>query len=124
MKKYYTYISAIAFSLLPTITFAALVTCGNPGQPQCDFNQFAILVNNIINWFLGISVSVAAVMFSIAGGRMLMNPENTGEREKAKTMFKNAIIGMLIILFAWTVVHAVIGTLVDPKTGALRFLGK
>ena len=88
------------------------------------FKAFSTMINDIINWFITISVSIAAITFAIAGGRMLMNPENSGEREKAKEMFKKTVIGMLIVLGAWLIVHTIVTTLVatnDP-TNALRFL--
>ena len=96
-----------------------LVPCTN----NCNFNDLTTLINNIINWFLGISVSVAAITFAIAGGIMLFNPNNPGKRGEALEMFKKTIIGIIIILVAWLVIHTVIAALVNQNTGALRFLG-
>jgi hypothetical protein len=124
--KYKTHIITSIFILaifLPLISFGqGLVQCGNPGQDPCDFTQLVLMINRIIDWFIGISVSIAAIMFSISGARMLMNPENSDERGKAKEMFKKTIMGMLFILLAWLVVRGIVTALVDPSTNALRFL--
>ncbi len=110
-----------AFIGVPMAALAAgLVPCNGP---DCDFSSLATLVNNIINWFLGISVSVAAITFAIAGGEMLFNPGNTVKIEEALGMFKKTIIGILIVLCAWLIIHTVIAALVNSSTGALRFLG-
>jgi hypothetical protein len=102
--------------------FWPIVQCGNAGEHCCDFTEFAIMINRIINWFISISVSVAAITFSIAGANMLLHPDNAGEREKAKSMFIKTIIGMLIVLGAWLIIHTIITSLVSSSTNALRFL--
>lgn len=126
--------AVFVFVTLPVIAFAAtsLVPCGNPAsngnpaQPACDFNALATLVNNIINWFLAISVSVAAITFAIAGAKILFNPEKEAERTAAKDMFVKTAIGLVIILVAWLVIHTVIAALTNnPSSGVgpLKFLG-
>ena len=111
-------------SFLPLFAFAAAFI-QIPSDAEIQKNGFcalATLINNIITWFLSLSAVVAAITFSIAGGKMLLNPENSGEREAAKEMFKKTVIGMIIILIAWLVVHSIIAALVGTGTGALRFL--
>ena len=128
--------AVFVFVTLPVIAFAAtsLVPCGNPAsngnpaQPACDFNALATLVNNIINWFLAISVSVAAITIAIAGGTILFNPDNAAKRTEALEMLKKTIYGIIIILVAWLVIHTVIAALTNtPKSGSgvgpLKFLG-
>ena len=119
-------ISAIIISsiiILPSVAFAAgLIPCDGV-TVKCDFNAFAQLINNIINWFIGISASVAAITFSIAGAQILFNPDKPEKIEEAKGMFVKTAIGMLIILGAWLIVHTIIAAIVNPSTGALRFLG-
>jgi hypothetical protein len=117
---------------LPIIVFAAttgancnggnIVPCNGSAQCPCDFTAFAHLINNVINWFITISVSVAAVTFSIAGFKILFNPENPAKRQEAMGMFKKTIIGMLLVLGAWLIVHTIVTALVDPKINALRYL--
>ena len=110
---------------LPSVSLAAgIIPCDGTAANPCTFNSLTTLVNNIVNWFLGISVSVAAITCAVAGGKMLFNPGNAGKRAEALDMFWKTIIGMVIILCAWLVIHTVIATLVDKNTGALRFLGK
>ena len=107
---------------LPVVVFAVnpIVPCSGP---DCNFGSLTTLVNNIVDWFLGISVSVAAITFAIAGGKILFNPGNTTKRGEALGMFKKTIIGLLIILCAWLVIHTVIGALSSNSKSALQFLG-
>ena len=126
MKKYKTIAILLSLVLfLPLFVSAAgLIPCNGTPDSPCDFNAFSKLINGIINWFIGISATVAAITFSIAGGQMLLNPDNPSKREEAINMFKKTVYGMIIILVAWLVVHTVVATLVDPNTNALRFFGK
>ena len=122
MKNHFIKISAVVVSLLPLTSFAAgLIPCSGV---DCNFKSLTGLVNGVIDWFLGISVAVAAITFAIAGAKILLNPGNNTELTNAKGMFGKTIVGMIIILCAWLVIHTVISVLVDPNTGALRFLGK
>ena len=126
MKKNKYKIIAILSALLiisPFIVFAAgLIPCDGV-TVKCDFKALTALINNIINWFLGISATVAAITFSIAGGNILFNPDNPTKIQEGWAMFKKTVIGMIIILVAWLAVHTIIVALVNPNTGALRFLG-
>ena len=99
-----------------------LIQCGGAGQPCCDFTEAFLLVNRLINWFITISVSIAAITFAIAGGRILFHPDNPGEISAGWEMFRKTLIGMLVILCAWLVVHTVVANLVSSSTNALRFL--
>ena len=124
MKHIKKIIATLFFSvlLLPTIIFAdGLIPCDGV---NCNFSSFAALVNNVINWFLGISATVAAITFSWAGIQMLLNPDNPGKRQEALEMFQKTVIGMIIILVAWLVIHTIIVTLLRDPNSALRFLGK
>jgi hypothetical protein len=104
---------------LPVISFAAIVNCSGP---DCNFNSLAGMANNFITWFLGISVSVAAVSFAVAGAMMLIDPNNPEKRGQAKKVFFNTAVGLVIVLAAWLIVYTIINTFVDPSIGALRYL--
>lgn len=99
-----------------------LMQCGGTGQPCCDFNEAAILVNRIINWFLSIAVVVAAITFSVAGANILLNPDNPSKRSEAWAMFRKTVWGIVIILLAWLVINTLVKTLVNTGVDATRFL--
>ena len=98
-----------------------IIQCGNAGEHCCDVTEFFILINRIINWFLSISGSIAAITFSIAGIKILFNPSKPEQISEGWAMFRKTVIGMIIVLCAWLVVHTVVSALVAPY--ALRFLG-
>ena len=109
--------------LLPSIAAAAGIIPSDEDITKDGFCAFATMINTIIDWFIGMSGVVAAITFSIAGANILLHPDNPEELKKAKSMFTKTIIGMLIVLGAWLVVHTIVVALVDPKINALRFLG-
>jgi len=119
---------AVGLSLLmflPLVVSAASfipAVCTGSDPSKCDFTAFATFINTVITWFLNMSAVVAAITFSIAGANMLLHPESPEEIKKAKSMFTKTIIGMIIVLVAWLVVHTVVATLVNSSTNALRFL--
>ncbi|MFH0755517.1 MAG: hypothetical protein V1910_02525 [bacterium] len=124
MKKY-KIIFLFLIILLPVITFAGPESLFNKNicsGADCDFTALAKLINNAINWFLGISVLIAACTFSWAGFMILINKEKPEELLKEKSVLWKTMIGMIIVLTAWLIVHTIIVTLVREDIDALRFL--
>src|ERR1035437_4271337 len=127
MKINYKKTFAILLSsviILPSIAFAAgLIPCDGSATNPCDFNAVVTLINTGIDWFTGISVAVAAITFSIAGANILLHPDSAAERTNSWNMFTKTLIGMIIVLGAWLVLHTAIKAIINPNTNALRFLG-
>jgi hypothetical protein len=108
--------------MLPIFTNAALVPCGNPTQPPCDFNYFVLMINGIINWIIGI----AGVIFTISaiyGGFLYMTSgENPGNKAKAKTILWSTLLGFVIILTAWLIVYTILTYVVPSDSDIFRFI--
>ncbi|MCX6717603.1 MAG: pilin [Candidatus Taylorbacteria bacterium] len=108
--------------LLPFISFGAIVNCGNSDPSECNFYSITRMVNEGLKWFMGISISVVTISFAIAGGMMLLNPGDSAKRSKAKEVFKNTIIGLIIVLTAYLIVYTVLKGITNPDSGVFRFL--
>ncbi len=112
---------------LPALTSAQgiLPSCvtGSGNGTTCGFQDLIELVNLTINWFIGVSIAVAAVTFSIAGGIMLFNPGNAAKRTEAIGMFKKTVIGLVFVLAAWLIVHTIVSALVSGGNPFL-FIGR
>ena len=112
----------VATAFVPAMTLAAgggLTTlvpsdCNGDGgcQSLCDLAQLA---NNILNDAIYIAVFLSAVLFAWAGLKYLTNVANPGEVSKAKAIFTNVGIGLVIILASWLVIDTVMRTLVGSS---------
>jgi len=76
----------------------------------CDFKAFMALINKVINFILfTLAVPIAAIMCAYAGILMLFSGgESAGNRTKAKGIFTNAILGLVIAAGAWLIVKTLI----------------
>lgn len=129
MKKYLIAFLIISGIILPAISFAGLpdfngpfVICGRSGTGEgsapctlCDIFKTAQLIIDTIIGFLGL----IAVPFLIAvGGFMILlhgaSPELV---TKGKTVIKNAIIGFIIALLAWTIINMIFLALAGGDNG-------
>ncbi|MFA5933926.1 MAG: pilin [Candidatus Paceibacterota bacterium] len=110
MKKFFPYVLAFILLSAPTALFAAgLVTCGGTGEPQCDFSQVIIMINKIIRFLIfDISMPVLAIMFAYSGVLFMTSGENPKNRDKAKSMIKKALIGLVIAMSAWLIVVTIL----------------
>ncbi len=91
--------------------FGGLVPCGNTGQAPCQACHFVVLAQNVVNWFIYISVFVAAVMFAGAGFFYLTSAGDEKKVTLAHSIFQNVFIGLLFILLGWLIVDTVMKTL-------------
>ncbi|MGC9602823.1 MAG: pilin [Minisyncoccia bacterium] len=83
---------------------------GNPSVSAtgCSACNLADLVQNIINFLIGLSIPIAAALFAWAGVLYFTSAENVGQRSKAKDIFKNAFIGFVIVITAWLVINTLL----------------
>jgi hypothetical protein len=128
-KKNIIKVASLLFFLIliiPFISQAALVTCGNPGQPKCDFDAAIGMINGIIKWI----ISMAGVLFTIAfiyGGFLWMTSGgDSSKKSKAKAVLFSSLKGFVIILTAWLIIYTILNTLI-PKDGTgnsiFQFIG-
>ena len=139
-KKFFA--SALSFFLLflfilPFLTQAAdtrLINCGdNPTynattgkiEGECDFKDFIKLINDIINWIIGIAGVIFTISAIYGGFLYVTSGVNAGNKEKAKGILGNTLIGFIIILTAWLIVYTLVTMLVNDsiKGTITKFIG-
>lgn len=91
-----------------------LVQCGRGGNPlNCQACELARLIQNIINFLIGLSIPIAAMLFAWAGVLYFTSGASPGNIERAKGIFSNALIGFLIAITSWIVVNTLLHALLD-----------
>lgn len=117
----------------PSTGGGGIVPCGIDGNTQtytvggkthtyaepCTFEHFLIGINNVINFLIMITGSVAAIVFAIAGLLILTAGTNEGQVTKAKEMFWSVLKGFVWILSAWLLVKTVLAGLGVPAAFSL-----
>ncbi len=82
-----------------------LIPCGNPGQTGCDYKTFIQLLNNVINFIIkGLVIPIAAIMFAYAGIQLIAHGGAPESRTKAKTIFFNTVIGLVLVVGAFLII--------------------
>lgn len=118
--------------ILPALSYAqdtGLVPCGTQDSSgkitkMCDFSDAIKLINNIIDWFIGISLSIFTVTLIYGGFQWMTSGENPGKREDAKKILWNTVIGFIFILAAWLIVYTILTVIAPDSKDALRFISK
>ena len=115
------FFSGVAFLLqVPLfVNGAGLVPCGGTGEPACQTCHALGLVNSINSWLVGILSIVAAILFVIAGFRIVTAQGNPSVLKAAKDMIVNAAIGFAIVLAAWLLIDLLMKTLLDDSSGEI-----
>jgi len=81
---------------------------GNP-QPPCDFSQLVHLGGHILSALIYFSVPLAAIAFAVAGFKYMSG--NESQMKQARSIFKDVVIGFVIVLAAWLIVSTVTNAL-------------
>jgi|SRR3989338_5157478 len=100
--------------LLPFVSFAVeLVPCSNSDTQPCDFYAFLKLINNVIYFILFyMAIPIAAIMFVYAGFLLVTaGGEVASARTKAKNIFTNALIGLVLAAACWLIVRTILSIL-------------
>jgi len=131
--------AGVGTATLPLVADAAdpIVPCGNEVYSEdrgtfyryfneCNICDLQRLMQNILNWFVAISVILAALLFVNAGVLYVMSPGNLGNIQRAHKIFTNTLIGLIIILAAWLFADVLMKTLLPTqgiKDGAGGYYG-
>lgn len=90
-----------------------LVPCGSPGQEPCTTEHVVAFANNLITWLISILGIIAVIALMITGFKLVTSAGDTDAWTKAKEMFTNIVIGIIIILAAWLVVDTILKGFTD-----------
>ena len=80
---------------------------------ECDLCAFGQLIQNIINFLIGLSVPVAALLFAVAGILYFSSRGSPEQIIRATKIFKSVLIGFGIILAAYLLVQVIMQSLVN-----------
>ncbi len=112
------FIAPLLFTFI-TVNAQGIVPCGNgtitdSTFDECEVSDLVALAKNLIDWFVIITVVVAALMFVNAGVLYIMSPSNPSNISKAHHIFITTLIGMVVVLCSWMIVNLVMSIYVDP----------
>ncbi|MBA4320262.1 MAG: hypothetical protein C0412_17845 [Flavobacterium sp.] len=100
----------LLFSLIPNKSQAAgLVPCGGEGENPCTLCDFFVLLDRVIDFFIlppyGIVFIIAVLMMLVGGIMFYFGGFDPGTLQKAQNLFKNVVIGLIIIYGAWLFIN-------------------
>lgn len=99
---------------MPAPVLAATAGLGSSTLPQpsnISDRPFLDLLSSIINWILGLVGTVAVLMLIWGGFNYLTSAGNSDQTKKAKQTITYAVVGIIIIALAYTLVNFITGTI-------------
>ncbi len=78
------------------------------GPPGGTAQNVPEVLNNVINWALGIATSLAVLFIIIGGFRYITSAGNSNMQESAKKTLFAAIIGLVIVVIAFVIITVII----------------
>jgi hypothetical protein len=117
------FLSVFLILIMPAVSLAqadpnqGLIPCGRSPGPNvpnsvtkpCEFKDFMTLINNVIRFILfKMVVPIAAIMFAYAGVLLVTSGGSEEQKTKAKNIFTNVAIGLIIAIAAWLIIHTIL----------------
>lgn len=104
------FLLACAIAAAPWVAAAAgLVPCNGI---DCQACYLIDLIQNIINFCIGVSIPIAMALFAWAGILYFTSAEQQENISKAKSIFRSVLVGFIIVLGAYlmveTLLHAIL----------------
>lgn len=78
------------------------------GFADCDWDALVELGNNVLQWFVFISVPIATLVIVYAGIQMVLTPTNPEKHKEATKILWSAVLGLVLILGAWVIIHSLL----------------
>lgn len=102
----------IGVSALPMYAFAAgIVPCGNTDPAECNWDAAIRFANNLLTYLIGLGVLIAAIIIAWAGIQILLAQGNPGKISAAKGMMWNVVVGLTVMILAFTIIKVILTTL-------------
>lgn len=90
----------------------------NGGQQSApDIGCVLQTIDNAMNFAISIGVIIFVLVTAYAGLLLIFSPMNSHNRELARTVILNAVIGLLIAMSAWLMVDFIMKSLYNEKFG-------
>jgi len=113
----------VVFALAPALALAAGIpdqivpkNCSGPNAASlCTVCDIATLAQDILNFGIFLSVVVSAFLFAYAGILYMAN-EGGSQIKKAKEIFRNVAVGLIIVLAAWLLIDTIMYTFTGSHT--------
>jgi Type IV secretion system pilin len=90
----------IGAGALAVAVVLVLVTAMPVAAADADTAHLSQVIDNLRNWIMGMLVTLATLLLTVAGLRYLMAGGNPGEIERAKGTLKSAAIGYALAVLA------------------------
>lgn len=113
LTKFAIFALTLVIILAPALSLAdGLVPCDESDGSKCDFTALMTLINNVINFvFVYLAIPLCAIMFAYAGILLITSGGSTEARGKAKTIFTNSALGLIIAAAAFLIIRTLLSIL-------------
>ncbi|MBI5254492.1 hypothetical protein HY932_01790 [Candidatus Falkowbacteria bacterium] len=114
-------ISGVFFGIFSSAAMAAFpslvpeICRGDAAFKECGLSQVQLVIVTVAQMILGVSGSIALLMFVIGGIMYLTSGGNPSKVQKGTKMITGAAIGLLVIFSAGVIIKFLLGTLVGTQ---------
>ncbi len=88
------------------------------GYGSCELVE---MVNNVMQFLIAVSIIIAVIVFIFAGYLMVYSRGDAGQIQRAKGLFGNVLMGVLLLLTAYLIINTILGVLLGSTSAALNW---
>lgn len=83
--------------------------------PDCKFEHIILLAQGVAKELFKYALILSSLIFVYVGWLLISSSSNPGQRKQAGKIAQNVVIGLLIMMLAWTVVSLFVRAIVDDS---------
>lgn len=108
-------------SIVPNCAHSVAYDPSSTISPGCHFNDLIILINNLLDVFIWLSIPIATILFAWIGFDFIVDGDKSSALSEAKRKLMSLIKGLFWILAPWLVIKVIISGL-GVKSGFNQFI--
>lgn len=86
------------------------------GYGSCELVE---MINNVMQFLIAVSIIAAVIVFIFAGYLMVYSRGDAGQIQRAKGLFGNVLIGVILLLTAYLIINTILSILLGSTSRAL-----
>lgn len=83
--------------------------------PDCKFEHLILLAQGVAKELFKYALILSTLVFVYVGWLLISSPSNPGQRKQAGKIAQNVVIGLLIMILAWTIISLFVRAIVDDS---------
>ena len=107
-NKFFIVVAVVTFALPAGFAWAQQLVPSTCSNSSCRLEDLSLLINNIINYAVIITIPLAAVGFAWGGYQLMFSQGDMGKIQSGRKSLLGTLLGVLLVFTSWLIVKLLV----------------